>query len=67
MIEIFKTNDQIKVHTLEEGDFRDWDLLLDLLYFDIKDVTKYHIFCVTAEHPKHIFKRVDNATAGPLI
>ena len=67
MIEKFKTNDNICIHTIGEKDFRDWDQLLSLLYTKIKDVSKYHIFSVTDDEPSVLYKREDNISPGPPI
>ena len=60
MIAKFRTHDLIKVHTLKEGDFRDWEFLLELLYKRIVGILTNHLFYATDEEPKMLFSKVDN-------
>ena len=65
MLAKFKTHDLINVHTLEEGDFRDWDHLLNLLYNLVKGISSAHIFYATDEDPQRLYTKHDDATETP--
>ena len=42
LLKWFKTNPLITIQTVKEGDFRDWESLLNLLYNRLTDVLKSH-------------------------
>ena len=45
---------------MEEGDFRDWDCLLNLLYIKLEGIKKSHIFKASAVDPRYMTVVVDN-------
>jgi hypothetical protein len=65
MVEQFKTNDLITVHTLEPGDFRDWESCLNRIYRRITGIKKSHIFVVDETRPDRMVIDVDTLGTEP--
>lgn len=65
MVERFQTNDLIKVHTLNPGDFRDWESCLNRLYRRITGIKKSHIFVADEGLPDRMLIDVDTLGTEP--
>jgi hypothetical protein len=65
MVDQFKTNDLITIHTLQPGDFRDWESCLNRLYQRITGIKKSHIFVVDGNNPDHMVIDIDTLGTEP--
>merc|ERR1712214_88779 len=65
LIKQFKTNPKVTINTVIEDNFCDWEFLLDLLYVQITDLKKCHIFSADTNDAKKMILKVDNLQTFP--